>query len=444
MTTAFEKMDAAPVNPFHKRVTWLSGMGVFLEGYDFTNIASALVFIVPYFNLTPDKTALLAISTHVGTIFGALSIGYLADRFGRKFMYMTDIILYALFALVSAIANDFWLLVLARVGLGYAIGADQALSFTIIAEFAPKKARGKLNASTWIMWTVASASTYILSYVLNPILHEETWRVVFALALIPSLIVLIGRRKLPESPRWLIQQGRYDEAKAAIAETLGTTEGIDLSRLAKPEKKTKISWGALFSSREQTHRTLYILFMWFCVTFNTYGVSYFTPYIFKSLGFTAELSLLGGMIVSLFAVAGATTMFLLVEKVGRKTLAVAGFGLLALVDFGIVLVSKDIVFPVLLTLFCLFQYFVWIGPAGLVGVVAPEVFPTHIRSFGTGVAAAAGRLGSIVGILLFPILLSNFGLQVTMAVFCLDAVIAFIAMIVFGTETKGKTLEDLA
>jgi putative MFS transporter len=442
MQNAFETMDKAPVNSFHVRVTWLSGMGVFLEGYDFTNIASALVFLVPYFNLTPDRTAVLAVSTHVGTIVGALGIGYLADRFGRKFMYMTDIILYALFALVSAFATDFWVLVVARVGLGIAIGADQALSFTIIAEFAPQKVRGKLNASTWIMWTVASASTYILSYVLNPFLHGETWRVIFALALIPSLIVLIGRRKLPESPRWLIQHGRYEEAKAAIAETIGH-DSFDISQLSKPQRVERASLGALFSSREQSYRTLYILFMWFCVTFNTYGVSYFTPYIFKSLGFTAELSLLGGMIVSFFAVAGATTMFLLVEKVGRKTLAVAGFGMLALVDFGIVIVSKEIVFPVLLTLFSLFQFFVWIGPAGLVGVVAPEVFPTHIRSFGTGVAAAAGRLGSIVGILLFPVLLNNYGLQVTMAVFCVDAVIATIAMIVFGTETRGKTLENI-
>jgi putative MFS transporter len=442
MTTAFETMDSAPLNGFHKRVTWLSGMGVFLEGYDFTNIASALVFIVPYFNLTPGQTAILAVSTHVGTILGALSIGYLADRFGRKFMYLTDIILYAAFALTSAVATNFWLLVVARIGLGYAIGADQALSFTIIAEFSPKKVRGKLNASTWIMWTVASASTYILSYVLNPILHGETWRVVFALALVPSLIVLIGRRKLPESPRWLMQQGRLEEAKAAIAEATGIKD-VELGKLLKPARKDKVSWGALFSAREQRYRTLYILFMWFCVTFNTYGVSYFTPYIFKSLGFTAELSLLGGMIVSLFSVAGAVTMFLLVEKIGRKTLAVAGFGLLALVDFGIVLVSRNIVFPVILSLFSLFQYFVWIGPAGLVGVVAPEVFPTHIRSFGTGVAAAAGRLGSIVGILLFPLLLNKFGLQVTMAVFCLDAVIATIAMIIFGTETKGKTLEDI-
>src|ERR1700730_8239506 len=139
MQNAFEIMDRAPVNSFHMRVTWLSGMGVFLEGYDFTNIASALVFLVPYFNLTPDRTAVLAVSTHMGTIIGALGIGYLADRFGRKFMYMTDIILYALFALVSAFATDFWVLVVARIGLGIAIGADQALSFTIIAEFAPQK-----------------------------------------------------------------------------------------------------------------------------------------------------------------------------------------------------------------------------------------------------------------------------------------------------------------
>ena len=438
--TGFQALNDAPLNKFHRKVTFLSGMGVFLEGYDFTNIASALIFLIPYFHLKPAQIALLASSTYIGTIIGAVSIGYLADRLGRKFMYLFDISMYALFALLSAVSNSYEMLLIARIGLGFAIGADQALSFTIIAEFAPKKIRGKLNASTWVLWTVASACTYIVSYALNPIAHQETWRILFGLALIPSLIVLVGRRSIPESPRWLVKKGRVDEAKAAM-EVVVPGSSRHLNHSVESESQGRLRMRSLFSHREQTHRTLYIFFMWFCITFNTYGVGYFTPYILKTLGFTAGFALLGGVIVSLFAVAGSVTMFLSVEKLGRKVLATLGFALLALIDFGLVLVSHSQVFWVLLVLFSLFQYVAWIGPAGLVGVVAPESFPTEIRAFGTGMAAALGRLGAITGILLFPIMMKAGGLGFSMGVFCLDAVIATIAMIAFGRETKGQALD---
>lgn len=439
-TSLFEAFNNAPLNAFHKKITFLSGMGVFLEGYDFTNIASALIFLVPYFHLNPAQIVLLATSTYIGTIAGAISIGYLADRFGRKFMYMADITLYALFALLSACSTSYEILVIARIGLGFAIGADQALSFTIIAEFAPRKLRGKLNASTWIMWTVASAMAYLLSFLLNPLLGGETWRVLFGIAVIPSIIVFIGRRDIPESPMWLVRQGRLEEAGEAM-DMVVPGSGASLSCAIDTPKGAAPGIGSLFRTKAQTFNTLYIFFMWFCITFNTYGVGYFTPYILRTLGFTDTLSLLGGVVVSLFAVIGSIIMFLSVERVGRKPLATAGFILLAIIDLGLALASDSHVFALLLVLFSVFQLVAWIGPAGLVGVVAPEVFPTDIRSFGTGLAAGIGRAGAIVGIVMFPIMMRAGGLKWAMLMFCADAAIAAIAMIVFGRETKGMMLE---
>lgn len=159
----------------------------------------------------------------------------------------------------------------------------------------------------------------------------------------------------------------------------------DLSS-ATLEPQKKISLRSLFSSHDQTFRTLYITSMWFGNTFHTYGVAYFTPFIFRTLGFTATLSLLGGVVVSLFAVIGSTIMFSLVERVGRKPLAVTGFALLAVVDLGIALLSKHLVFPVLLTLFSLFQLFAWIGPAGLV-----DAGTQMIQSMSRGVRVEEGQ-----------------------------------------------------
>jgi putative MFS transporter len=448
--SALQALDDASVNRFHRLVTFLSGMGVFLEGYDFTNIASALIFLVPYFQLGAVQISFLAISTYVGTFVGALSVGYLSDRFGRKFMYTWDIVLYGLFAILSALSVNYGMLLFCRAALGFGIGADQALSFTIIAEFAPNKARGRLNASTWIMWTVGSLITYAISYLFLPVFGPNTWRFLFALSVIPAAIVLIRRRALPESPRWLFLQGRTQEAEAVSASTVaggtGSVASFHADSRDRASRPTPVRprFSALFASPAQTRRTLYIVFMWFCITVNTYGIGYFTPFIFKTLGFTASRSLLGGMIVAVFAVMGSTIMYLSVERAGRKTLAILGFSLLAAVDLTVSLLAHHLIFGVLLALFSLFQLSAWIGPAGLVGVVAPEVFPTEIRSLGTGFAAGLGRLGSIVGILILPLLLKAVGLSGAMLVFCLDAVVAVAAMILFGTETKGQSLEKLS
>lgn len=444
---ALQALDDASVNRFHRLVTFLSGMGVFLEGYDFTNIASALIFLVPYFALNAVQISFLAISTYVGTFIGAWCVGYLADRFGRKFMYTWDIVLYGAFAILSALSFNYGMLLFCRAALGFGIGADQALSFTIIAEFAPNRARGRLNASTWIMWTVGSLLTYAISYLFLPVFGPNTWRFLFALSVIPAAIVLIKRRALPESPRWLLQHGRREEAEAVAASAVaGVVADRDASkgRVLPARGGPRPRLRALFATPAQTRRTLYIVFMWFGITVNTYGIGYFTPFIFRSLGFTASRSLLGGMIVAVFAVVGSTIMYLSVERVGRKFLAVLGFSLLAAVDLALAILSHHLVFGILLVLFSLFQLSAWIGPAGLVGVVAPEVFPTDIRSFGTGVAAAIGRLGSIVGILILPILLKSVGLSDAMLVFALDAAIALGAMLLFGTETKGRSLESLS
>jgi MFS family permease len=442
-----QDLDLAPVNKFHRAVTILSGMGVFLEGYDFTNIASALIFLVPYFKLNAAQISLLSVSTYIGTFIGAWAVGYLADRLGRKYMYMWDMVFYGLFALLSGLSINYGMLVASRVGLGLAIGADQAISFTIIAEFAPRHARGRLNASTWVMWTVASLLTYAISYLLNPVFGQQTWRFLFLLSIVPVIIVIIGRHALPETPRWLLAKGRTQEADRATAIAVGTASytATPTSAVLPPTVPTRrfARFADLFRSSAQTRRTLYIVFMWFCITVNTYGIGYFTPFIFKTLGFTAANSLLGGMIVAVFAVIGSVIMYLSVDRIGRKTLAALGFGLLAIVDFAIALLAHALIFDVLVVLFSIFQLSAWIGPAGLVGVVAPEVFPTEIRSLGTGFAAAMGRLGAIVGILILPLLLKSVGLQGTMFVFFADALIAFIAMLVFGRETKGKSLEEL-
>jgi len=445
LSSSLAALDQAKVNRFHLLVTFLSGMGVFLEGYDFTNIGAALVFLVPYYHLTPLATSWLAVSTYLGTIVGALAAGYLADRFGRRHLYMWDIVAYAFFGFLSAVSFNAPMLFLARVGLGAGIGADQALSFTIIGEFSPRKARGRLNASTMILWGVGAFSSFLISYLLLPIAGQNTWRVVFFLSVVPALLVLIGRRALPETPRWLLNQGLVSEAQMAMEHTLaGTTSSApkQTRTVVAPTKGPRPRLADLFRDPTQRRRTLYVLAMWGLVTVSTYGLSFFAPVVFKALGYTAHKALLGGVFVGFCATVGAILMTLTIDHWGRKILATAGFAIMAIIIGIIGAIGKGIAFPILLTCFSLFQLIAFWGPAAAVVVVAPEMFPTRLRSLGVGLGSAAGRVGAIIGILMLPNLLAAFGLSITMFAFCGVSAIAFILMLVLGIESKGTSLED--
>ncbi|HEY1729118.1 MAG TPA: MFS transporter [Candidatus Baltobacteraceae bacterium] len=444
MVASFAELDQAKVNRFHVLVTFLSGMGVFLEGYDFTNIGAALVFLIPYYHLTPLTTSWLAISTYLGTVVGALGAGYLADRFGRRHLYMWDVVAYAFFGLLSAVSFSYPMLFLARVGLGAGIGADQALSFTIIGEFAPRKSRGKLNGSTMILWGVGAFASFLISYLLLPIAGPNTWRIVFAFSAIPALLVLIGRRALPETPRWLLQHGLTSQAKEAMDHTLsGATNEAPLdTRVIGPTPKVQLpAFKDLFSNPVQAKRTLYIVAMWGLVTVSTYGISFFTPIVFKHLGYTDQRALLGGVFVGLCATVGAFLMTVTVDKWGRKTLAAGGFLVMAAIIATVGTIGKEIAFPLLLTLFCLFQFAAFWGPGAVVVVTAPEMFPTRLRSLGVGLGSAAGRVGAIAGILMLPTLLASFGLSITVYVFAAVSTVAFILMLLLGTESKDTSLE---
>ena len=447
-------MDNSRVTKKVLLVSLMSGMGVFLEGYDFTNIASALIFLIPYFSLDALQTSVLALSTYAGTFVGAILIGNLADLFGRRAMYIADIVFYIVFAIMSGLSTSYMMLVVARLGLGFGIGADQALSFSIIGETSPAKKRGQLNAMTWIMWTIASLLAYVFAYTLSPVFGMNTWRIIFLLSVIPGVIVVIGRSFIPETPRWLIAHGRLDEAKKSAKSFFGVDIDVEAAAVETTlnlasntnVKEKNISnrnrWRELFVGK-QLRKTIYITVMWLAITINTYGIAYFTPFIFKTLGFTARASLFGGMLVAVFSLAGSITMFLLVEKIGRKTLAITGFAGLTIVDTILSIFGHGAKFDELLVLFSVFEYVAWVGPAGLVGVVAPEVFPTDIRSTGTGFAAAFGRIGSMVGIFLAPLLILSVGLSHAMIFYGADAFIALLVMIFLGVETKGKTLEQL-
>ncbi|MEM0159051.1 MAG: MFS transporter, partial [Thermoplasmataceae archaeon] len=226
--STFSGLDSAPTRRVHYKITALSAAGVFLDGYDISIIGVALTIIssiqaYAYVN-NPLGKGLMAASTTIGMLFGAIIFGYITDIRGRKFMYLWDMVIFIIFtALISFASFNFDSLFIFRLILGIAIGADYAISTTIISEFAPVKSRGKLLAVNVSAWWIGSAVAYTVGYLLLPF-GTEAWRYMFAIGIIPAALVLIFRFSVPESARWLAHVGKLQESKEVERIVSGTSD----------------------------------------------------------------------------------------------------------------------------------------------------------------------------------------------------------------------------
>src|SRR5580658_1346870 len=226
-------LDDRVPTAFYWQLTLLATLGGFLFGYDTSNIGSALNF-VPY-NLHGLAQGYLVSGASLGAAAGAILGGPTSDRFGRKALLIADAGIYAVGAILSAVTPDAAVLLIARTLIGLAIGADSAIATAYIAEYAPKNRRGSLAMLQQWMITVGILISYIIALIVFAAFPASAatvgWRLVLGLGAVPALVGLALRTQMPESPRWLLRHGRYDDVQKAMA-ALGTEASMDDVRRA--------------------------------------------------------------------------------------------------------------------------------------------------------------------------------------------------------------------
>src|SRR5689334_25152162 len=219
------KLDQRVPTRFYWQLTLLATLGGFLFGYDTSNIGSALNF-VPY-HLKGLALGYLVSGASLGAAAGAILAGPLADRFGRKALLVIDAGIYAAGSILSAVTWHTSVLLIARTLIGLAIGADSAFATAYIAEYAPKDRRGSLTMLQQWMITVGILVAYLIALIIFAVWPASAassgWRLVLGLGAVPALIGLVMRSRMPESPRWLLRHGKYDEVRKAMA-TLGVSD----------------------------------------------------------------------------------------------------------------------------------------------------------------------------------------------------------------------------
>ncbi len=440
-------LDNAHVSRTHLRITALSAAGTLLDGYDISIISVALILLygVPAFGLNnPTAKALIAASTVIGMFFGAIIFGYITDLKGRKLMYVWDMVIFIVMTLLISVSFNFESLFIFRFILGIAIGADYAISTTIIAEFSPAKTRGKLLVTNVLAWFTGAAIAAFVGYFLLP-LGPDAWRFMFLVGIIPALVVLILRRDVPESARWLRKSGQLDNARKVEIEIAGRSDAIPGSYF-----KSNTAFSRLFS-RKYIRSTLFVAIFWFSFDVAFYGIGIFSPTILTILGLSSNSAILGSAIFDLFAVAGGILALTLIERLGRRTITIIGFSGMGISLFVLAIVTHFVsqaglatsVAPLVFIMFLVFEVTQAIGPGSTDFVYPLELFPTSERATAVGFGTSVSRVGAILGITTFPFIVLSYGISSSLLFFTGFAVIGLLSTIFLGIETKGKTLEEI-
>src|SRR3954465_3380267 len=280
--------------PQHKwgfRIAIAAAATGIIYGYDRGAIAGALLFITKDFDLSTKQTEWVATIVVVGSIVGALTGGRLANAIGRKPAMVLVALTYGGFALLSGVATSLVFLDVARFFLGVTIGISIVTAPIFVAESAPAAVRGGLI----VMYQVATVSGIVLAYFVDYALAGSgAWRVILALSAVPSLLVLLVLTRLPDTPRWYLMKGRRDDAR----ETLRRTDPeADADReLDEIEEDLQRESGG--SVREMLRRpylraTMFVLGLGFLIQITGINaVVFYSPLIFKEMGFTGNAALL--------------------------------------------------------------------------------------------------------------------------------------------------------
>lgn len=444
---------------FYWRLTLLATLGGFLFGYDTSNIGSALNFI-PY-HLTGFAQGYLVAGASLGAAAGAIVAGPLTDHFGRKILLVLDAGIYAAGALLSAFTPDAATLLVARTLIGVAIGADSAIATAYIAEYAPKSRRGALSMLQQWMITVGILIAYVVAIIVLRAAPGSAasldWRLFLGLGALPATVGLILRAEMPESPRWLLQHGRFEAARAALS-----SFGLEVSTSELEVSARRIDEARAESERRSgrwgtgVRRALFVICGYFVFQQIT-GINvplYYGPHLLghllKSGNSKVAVTTAGVEVTAIMtAVNVASTYFgfRYIDRIGRRRLAIGGYvgmALFALVAAGgLAWLSGTGRTVVVMIGLCLFISSFAIGVGGTGWLLQGEVFPTAVRGRAAAIGATSDWLANFALVEVFPVWNSGIGLSWVLVCFAALCVLAIGFVNRFLPETKGLSVDEI-
>jgi MFS family permease len=450
------------------RIWALAAAGKFFEGFVVFMTGVALPLISRQFSIDPAQNGFISAASLTGILVGAICLGGMSDRFGRKLMFIAEMIIFVAFLVLLVLCTNFVSLVICLFGIGLALGCDYPTAHMIISESIPSASRGKLVLAAFGFQALGALGGTAIGYlVLTATPNLDAWRWMYGTAIVPALAVTIGRFFITESASWLHVRGAVDKAelmaKRLLVRVPQYPSAITLSREAVDMEHRHgglRSFGVLFDKRN-LRATILASVPWFLQDLGTYGIGIFTPTILAAaIGNKADhvrsvsdlilndiLAAKGAALITLLLIVGIIFAVLLADRVGRIKLQVLGFigcaaGLLLASFAGDFSGSEKT--AVIFAGFMLFNFMTNLGPNAQTYLLAGEVFPTAIRGTGAGFAAAFGKIGAVATAFLFPILLAGIGTGPLLYILVATSLIGAVVTWLYRIETTGVSLDAIA
>ena len=446
--TILGRLETIPFGRFHVILLALVFTAVAFDNMDQVTLS----FVIPAFSkewgLTPAVTRLLPAAGITGTLIGAITGGFVADRVGRNKTFSVMILIFALTELANGFATSFAYVVWVCLVMGVGVGGAVVIAFSTISEFAPADRRGMMQILTGV---VSIGAGYIiasgLAYTAMPVLG---WRFLFAVGVIPAFLVPLFLKYVPESPRYLIAHGRIDEAIQSVrkVETIAGVEhvpnltvGLDVPSSEERAGNPKELWKTKYKVRTALIWTYGGLWGFF----NFSLLIWLPTALTGSFGYSSNSAAFYTSVIDLVAIPIGFVTAYVYERAGRRPIlaiypVVGGVATILLGWFG----AQGLLLPAALVVLGVLVYSTGFALAGMFPPYASELYDTKLRASGTGWGVAVSRFTGVVGLLAGGALLATgVGSFLFFAVVGVPSLIAGIVFVALGAETKKRKLEEI-
>jgi putative MFS transporter len=433
-------LDEAKISPLHVKVIALIAGGYFFDVIDFTVFGSLVPFLLQSKFATGAEVAAVGSATIFGMFLGTAGQGEFSDRFGRRFIYQFNLLLFGVFTLLGAFAPNVTVLIVCRFIAGLGLGAEQPLAFAYAGEYSPKRIRGRILAIVHFIggacvWPIGTALVLLLGSTVSA--PDYVWRAVWIVAGIGALIIWVFRFTLPESPRYLATHGRGDDA-IKVLERLGIkgpTEPLSTDAASNTKSDPIGVVLSMFPVRVVAGMICFTAFFGVAI-----GLGAWLPNMMNGKGFSITKSLQYTLAMNFAVPCASIFMMYALDKYGRKITSVCAFvaaGLMA-----IVFANAGTPMELMVAGFIM-VFFVQVA-GNAMQIFTSEVFPTNARASGFGLASGVGRLATAF---ILPTILwvqNGWGLTTVFVCLAILLLIAAVSVTQLGPEARQKSLDEIA
>ena len=437
------RLETLPFSKWHRDFFILGFLGVMFDAADFALFGAALPPIAREFGLGPAQSGLLATVGLIGAFAGALVWGTVSDYVGRRTSFSATIGIFALFTGLVAASWNIASLAVFRFLSNFGLGGEVPVTATLGAEFSPSRIRGAMAGNLLTAFPVGLIVAAVLSL---SILPTFGWRALFAVGVVPAILLFFVRRYMSESVRYLLSKGRVREAEQTVAHI--ETEALGRQRTAgelqsmpqvRPELavKTGVTVLELFTEGRAL-RTVLIWIVSFGFFWSSNGILFMLPTILTQQGIPLTRAIAYQLVQAIGGVLGYTACSFLIDRYGRRPVLFLYYFVGAFFHLWFAMSTG-------LTTFAAAFFVGWVNPGvyGSTGVYVGELHPTHIRATAVGWFFGIGRIGSFLVPTVVGLMIAYGWGKYTLYMFALSFLIASVALILIGIETKGRVLEEI-